>query len=82
MINANILLTVKDSADVPMIRDCLAEQGRLSRAEPGCAVRGLSLAGRSDALLVVERRESQEALDMHRKAKRTPRSTSRKCCPA
>jgi quinol monooxygenase YgiN len=70
MIYANIWLTVKDAADVPMIRDCLAEQGRLSRAEPGCA-RFEVYHSQADPtrFLLVERWESQEAIDMHRKAK-------------
>jgi quinol monooxygenase YgiN len=32
----NVCLTVKDPADVPTIRNLLAEQQRLSRLEPGC----------------------------------------------
>ena len=32
----NVILTVKDPADVPEIRRLLAEQQRLSREEPGC----------------------------------------------
>lgn len=47
MIYVNVVLTVKEAADIPQIRTLLAEQCRLSRLEPGCAVRGLSLHKRS-----------------------------------
>ena len=36
MICLNVLLTAKDPADVPKIRDLLADAMRKSRAEPGC----------------------------------------------
>jgi quinol monooxygenase YgiN len=36
MIYLNVVLTVKDTADVPEIQSLLTEQCRLSRAEPGC----------------------------------------------
>ncbi len=70
MIYANIFLTVKDEKDVDEIRDLLAEQGRLSRAEPGC-VRFEVYHSQADrrVFLLCERWESQEALDIHRTAK-------------
>ena len=36
MIYLNVLLTAKDAADVPKIRDLLADACRKSRAEAGC----------------------------------------------
>jgi len=36
MFNINVWLTVKDAADVPVVRDLLAQATRLTRAEPGC----------------------------------------------
>ena len=70
MIYANIWLTVKDPADVPAVRDLLAEQGRLSRAEPGCArFEVYHSQAEPTRFLLVERWESQEAVDLHRKAR-------------
>lgn len=69
MIYANIWLTVKDAANVEKVRELLAEQARLSREEPGCA-RFEVYQSQNDALkfLLVERWETQEALDVHRTA--------------
>jgi len=70
MIYANIWLTVNDPADVPVVRDLLAEQCRLSRDEPGCARFEVYHSQADPArFLLVERWESQEALELHRKAK-------------
>lgn len=70
MIYVNIVLTVKDAGDVKEIRGLLGEQGRLSRAEPGCR-RFEVYHSQNDpkVFLLSEHWESQEALDMHRKAK-------------
>lgn len=70
MIYNNIILTVNDEADVPEIEGLLAEQGRLSRAEPGCA-RFEVYHSQSDpkVFLLIERWESSETLDAHRLAK-------------
>lgn len=69
MIYANILLTVKDSADIPQIRELLAEQARLSRQEPGCE-RFEVYHSKNDPkfFLLVERWTDQAALDAHRLA--------------
>ncbi|MES1213570.1 MAG: putative quinol monooxygenase [Singulisphaera sp.] len=70
MIYANILLTVKDPKDVPEIRELLREQGRLSRAEPGCARFEVYQSNVDEKrFFLIERWESNEALDLHRKAK-------------
>jgi quinol monooxygenase YgiN len=70
MLYTNIVLTVNDEKDVPAIRDLLREQGRLSRAEPGC-LRFEVYHSQSDpkVFLLCERWESAEALDVHRTAK-------------
>ncbi len=70
MICSNILLTVKSESDIDEIRDLLAEQGRLSRAEPGC-LRFEVYHSQNDPrmFILVERWASQEALDVHRTAK-------------
>ncbi len=70
MIYLNVLLTVKDPADVAKIRDCLIEQGRLSRQEPGCARFEVYQSNNDPTRFVLnERWESQAALDAHRLAK-------------
>lgn len=70
MIYAMIWLTAKDPKDVPELRDLLREQGRLSRAEPGCARFEVYQSQADETrFLLVERWESTEALDVHRKAK-------------
>lgn len=70
MICINVILTVNDEADVSEIRELLAEQGRLSRAEPGC-LRFEVYHSRNDPKVFIlnERWESQQALDVHRAAK-------------
>lgn len=70
MIYVNIVLTVNDENDVAEIRGLLAEQGRLSRAEPGCARFEVYHSQNDNTVfLLSERWESQEALDVHRTAK-------------
>ena len=69
MICLNVLLTAKDPADVPKIRDLLGQAMRKSRAEPGCLrfdVYHSSAEPRRFTL--VEHWASQEALDAHRLA--------------
>ncbi len=69
MIYANIMLRVKNSADVPVIRELLAEQRRLSLEEPGCE-RFEVYHSTTDpqTFLLVERWASQQHLDAHRLA--------------
>jgi quinol monooxygenase YgiN len=70
MICLNVILTVKNANDVDEIRGLLAEQGKLSRQEPGC-LRFEVYHSTSDpkVFLLNERWESQAALDVHRTAK-------------
>ena len=70
MICNNVIITVKDEKDVEAVRDLLAEQGRLSRQEPGC-LRFEVYHSQKDpkVFLLIERWESDEALDAHRQAK-------------
>jgi quinol monooxygenase YgiN len=69
MICLNVLLTAKDVADVPKIRDLLAQAMRKSRGEPGC-LRFDVYHSTADAkrFTLVEHWISQEALDAHRVA--------------
>jgi len=69
MLCLTILLTAKDAADVPRLRDLLGRAMRLSRAEPGCLrfdVYHSSAEPRRFTL--VEHWESQAAIDAHRAA--------------
>jgi quinol monooxygenase YgiN len=70
MIHLNIILTVKDPSRVDEVKRLLAEQGRLSRAEDGCA-RFEVYHSSADARVFVlhEWWESQAALDAHRTEK-------------
>lgn len=70
MIYANIVLTVKEEANIGQVRDLLAEQGRLSREEPGCE-RFEVYHSESDprVFLLIERWADQSALDVHRQAR-------------
>ena len=70
MIYLNILLQVKDPADVEKVKALLGEQRRLSREEPGC-VRFEAYHSANDPTLFIlnEWWETQAALDDHRKAK-------------
>ena len=69
MIFLTVLLTARDAADVPRVRELLAEAMRKSRTEPGCVrfdVYHSSAEPRRFTL--VEHWASQEALDAHRLA--------------
>lgn len=69
MLCVNILLQVKDPADVEKVRELLKEQGRLSRAEPGCLRFEVYQSNNDPAFFILcERWESQAALDVHRTA--------------
>ena len=64
-----MILTAKDLAHVPELRELLTTQVVLSREEPGC-VRFEALESQSvpGTFIVVERWESEAALDAHREA--------------
>jgi len=69
MIYINVVLTVKETSDVAEIQSLLAEQGRLSRQEPGC-VRFEVYHSQNDprVFLLNEHWADQAAIDAHRKA--------------
>jgi quinol monooxygenase YgiN len=69
MIYLNVVLTVKDSNDVPEIQSLLSQQGCLSRAEPGC-VRFEVYHSQNDPKVFIlnEHWTDQAAVDAHRKA--------------
>jgi quinol monooxygenase YgiN len=66
----NVWLTVKDAANVEMVRKLLAEQVRLSRAEPGC-LRFEAYHSEADArrFLLVERWNAKSDWETHRTGK-------------
>jgi quinol monooxygenase YgiN len=69
MLYLNVLLTVKNPADVESIKGLLVEQGKHSRQEPGCSrFEVYHSTVEPTKFLLVERWESQEAVDAHRKA--------------
>ena len=69
MIDLTVVLSAKDAASIPELRRLLALQVNLSRQEPGCirfeAFESQSVAG---TFILIERWESQAALDVHRTA--------------
>ena len=69
MIYSNVLLTVREVSDIESVVELLAEQGRLSREEPGC-LRFEVYHSQADTrlFLLIERWEDQTALDAHRRA--------------
>ena len=69
MICLNVLLTAKDAADVPKIRELLAEAMRKSRGEPGCLrVDVYHSTAEPRRFTLVEHWASPEAIDAHRLA--------------
>lgn len=69
MVYLNVLLKVKDAANIEAVRGMLMRQGELSRQEPGC-VRFEVYQSNNDPsrFFLNEWWESQAALDVHRTA--------------
>ena len=69
MICLTILLTAKNEADVPRLRDLLAEAMRSSRAEPGCLRFDVyHSTAEPRRITLVEHWADQAAVDAHRLA--------------
>jgi quinol monooxygenase YgiN len=70
MICVHVLLTIRDAALAPKIRDLLAEHSRLSKAEPGC-LRFELYHSQADpkVFILAERWETEESLAVHRTAR-------------
>jgi quinol monooxygenase YgiN len=68
MVYLNVILTVKDPADVARVRRGLAESAERSRPEPGCQ-RFEVYQSRADerTFILVEQWASEADLDAHRK---------------
>ena len=69
MIDITVVLAAKDPGTLPDLRDLLAAHVNLSRQEPGCqrfeAYESQSVPG---SFVLIERWDSQSALDLHRTA--------------
>jgi quinol monooxygenase YgiN len=69
MVDITVILTAKDPASLPELRELLTAHVLLSRGEPGCvrfeAYESQSVSG---AFVLIERWESQSDLDVHRTA--------------
>lgn len=69
MLYINVWLTAKDPSQAPQVLQLLTRHAALSRAEPGCARFEVYQSEKDAArFLLVERWESQAAIDEHRKA--------------
>jgi quinol monooxygenase YgiN len=69
MIELIVILKIKESQNLPLLRELLAQQILMSREEPGCVqLDALESQAESGTFFLVERWETQEALDAHRKA--------------
>jgi quinol monooxygenase YgiN len=67
MLYLNVILTVKDRANIETVKGLLIEQGRHSRGEPGCARFEVYHSTADDTkFLLNEHWESQQAVDGHR----------------
>ncbi|HVC94227.1 MAG TPA: putative quinol monooxygenase [Pirellulales bacterium] len=66
----NVILTVKDAGRVESIRELLAQQGRLSRDEPGCLrFEVYQSQNEHRRFVLVETWETKAAWEVHRQGK-------------
>ncbi len=69
MYAVNVILKAKNAEDVPELCELLRKQGQLSRAEPGCLQFDVCHSQNDPSVFIlVERWESQAAIDVHRQA--------------
>lgn len=68
MLYLNVILTVKNPADVETVKNLLVEAARNSRQEPGCKrFEVYHSTAEATKFVLNEHWESQEAVDGHRK---------------
>ena len=69
MVTMHVSLTVRNASDIAGVEAALVEHARRSRAEPGC-LRFEAYRSNLDphAFFLLEAWESQDALEVHRKA--------------
>jgi quinol monooxygenase YgiN len=69
VIDLIVVLKARDSASVPVLRELMQTLCGLSLAEPGCLRYELyEASNHPDTFVLIERWESQDALETHRKA--------------
>lgn len=69
MFAINVVLTVKNDADVEKVGELLRRAGQLSRQEPGCLVYEACHSNTvPNVYLLIERWASKEAWEVHRTA--------------
>jgi len=69
MFATNVILTVKNPADIERVGELLRRLGQLSRAEPGCCVYDVCHSQTDPSVyLLIERWESKEIWEVHRQA--------------
>lgn len=69
MFAINVVLKVKDSANIPQVRRLLMRCGELSRTEPGCLVyEACHATNEPDTFMLIERWQSKEAWELHKTA--------------
>lgn len=69
MIFNNVILTVKDAANIPPVADLLATLASRSRQEPGChRFEVYQSQADSATFFLIEQWQDQAALDAHRQA--------------
>lgn len=69
MFAVNVLLKVKNPDDTEKVAELLTQAGRLSRQEPGCLMFEVCHSQNDkQVFLLVERWESEAAIDVHRTA--------------
>lgn len=69
MFAINVVLTVKNEADIEEVKGLLTKAGQLSREEPGCHVFEACHAQNEPTVFnLVERWESKEAWEVHKTA--------------
>ncbi len=70
MVHLNVLLLVRDPANVPRVRDLLREAGHISRAESGCLrFEVYQSQAEPRRFLLCEHWQSAAALDTHRQGR-------------
>jgi len=69
MFATNVILTVKNEADIPKVGELLRRCGQLSRKEPGCRLYDVCHSQTDPRVfLLIERWESKEIWEVHRTA--------------
>jgi quinol monooxygenase YgiN len=69
MIDITVVLTAKNPAALTELRELLAAHVNLSRSEPGCVrFEAYESQSESGTFVLIERWESQSALELHRTA--------------